>query len=112
MRDVRYFAFDSDSGEHEFFKTKEECDKWVKEGIDTAMEEYVSEEAMNGGIFWGEIKQHTGWVETDNKKNYKYEYEDDIPEDDTESAAWPYDNEFDTIGKLVMVDVEEAPDAE
>ena len=108
----RYYVRDDDTGDDDVFATKAEVDKWIADTFAEHMAEGVGEEAMNGGIWWAEIRQESAWVETDNKANYKYEYEDDIPEDDTESEAWPYDNEFDTVGKLVMVDVKEAPDAE
>ena len=31
------------------------------------------------------------------KENYEYEYEDDIPEGDETSEAWPYGSEFDEV---------------
>lgn len=35
----------------------------------------------------------------DKKENYKYLHEEDIPEGDNESEAWPFDNNFDEIWK-------------
>jgi hypothetical protein len=41
----------------------------------------------------------------DKKENYKYVYEDDIPEDDNESIAWPYSSDFDEIWKHKFIKV-------
>lgn len=45
----------------------------------------------------------------DSKDNYKYDYEDDIPEGDEESEAWPYDTDIDEIWKHKFVRDETTP---
>lgn len=50
-----------------------------------------------------ELKQTVDYDIIDSRENYKYMYEDDIPEDDEESEAWPYNTDFDEIYKHKFV---------
>ena len=43
--------------------------------------------------------------EVDNKGNYKYECEEDIPDGDNESEAWPYSADFDIVAEHKFVKV-------
>ena len=52
-----------------------------------------------------ELKQTVSYDVVDKKENYKYVYEEDIPEDDEESEAWPYSTSFDEIWKHKFVTV-------
>ncbi len=85
-----------DAGEHEYFETREQAVAWVNEAISYHHAEGVGECAMEGGVGWGEIKQSTVWEITDKKSNY------DDPEEE-----WPYSDEFDEMGKLLLKDVAE-----
>ena len=45
----------------------------------------------------------------DSKDNYKYHYEEDVPDDDEGAEVWPYDNDFDEIWEHNFVDVSSTP---
>ena len=96
MKNKNYLAFSSVNQEYDFFETFEQAEQYLKEGY----EEGIPDEAVNGEDFIAKITHRSKFNETDRKENYKYIDEDDIPEDDTESEAWPYSNEFDVIGDI------------
>ena len=90
----RYLAYDAPNNEYEDFETIEEAQKWIEESILGGGDGYDSE-AKDCKIY--ELKQIVEFDKIDSKENYKYEYEEDIPEDDEESEAWPYGSEFDEV---------------
>ena len=90
----KYIAYDYDNSDYESFETIEEAQDWIKEGNSEEISSDINE------WFIAEIIQRPVFKETDRKENYKYLDEDDIPEDDTESEAWPFSNEFDFVGKI------------
>ena len=98
----KYVAFDGINGYYEAFETIEEAQSWLEEGFFDAEEGYHPD--MKSCKIY-ELKQTVDYDVVDSKENYKYECEDDIPEDDEKSEAWPYDNRFDEIWKHKFVDV-------
>ena len=97
LHKYKYFAFDRDEGELEYFETEEQAKKWAQEAIRLTSEaDGIGECAVKGGIGWGKIAQHTTYEVTDEKSNY-----DDPGED------WPYDGAWDEVGTLKLVDVDE-----
>lgn len=98
----KYLAYDACNGEYEEFETIEEARDWLKEGFLTD-DGYNLDDMRNSKIYT--IAETVEWEVTDRKSNYKYEYEDDIPEDDNESEAWPHDSIFDEVGTHKFVPV-------
>ena len=98
----KYLAFDAINNEYEEFKTIKEAQKWLEECFADPEEGYHPDVNFCK-IF--ELKQTVSCDVVDSKKNYKYINEDDIPEDDNESEAWPYDTKFDEIWEHKFVDV-------
>ena len=98
----KYLAFDGINGGHEDFDTIEEARKWLEDCFLSPDEGYHPDFASC------KIYQLAETVEcevVDKKENYKYIYEDDIPEGDNESQAWPYSTDFDEIWKHKFVPV-------
>jgi len=96
----RYLAFDGINGDREEFDTIEEAREWLE---DCFLDE---EEGYHPDFQSCKIYQLAETVEcevVDKKENYKYMDEDDIPEDDNESIAWPYSTDFDEIWKHKFV---------
>jgi len=98
MNQKNYVAFFSESCEFETFETFEEAEKWLRD----CYEDGFPQETMDGEDFIAKITHRSCFTETDNKDNYKYAYEDDIPIDDEISEAWPHSSEFDIVGKLTF----------
>jgi len=98
----KYLAFDGINGGHEDFDTIEEARKWLEDCFLSPDEGYHPDFASC------KIYQLAETVEcevADKKENYKYIYEDDIPEGDNESQAWPYSTDFDEIWEHKFVPV-------
>ena len=98
----KYLAFDGINGGHEDFDTIEEARKWLEDCFLSPDEGYHPDFASC------KIYQLAETVEcevVDKKENYKYIYEDDIPEGDNESQAWPYSTDFDEIWEHKFVPV-------
>lgn len=93
-----YVAYFSEQGEFEFFETHEEAESWLRDWYN----EGFPEETMEGRDFIAKVTHRSKFTETDRKENYKYVYEDDIPEDDDESEYWPHDSEIDVVGNLTF----------
>ena len=98
----KYLAFDAINNEYEEFETIEDAQQWLEEAFLCSGEGYHYD-LKSCKIF--ELKQTVDYDVVDSKKNYKYENEEDIPEDDNESEVWPYDNSFDEIWEHKFVDV-------
>lgn len=99
----KYLAFDGINFEYEEFETLKEAQKWLEECF-VSSEEGYHPDLDSCKIY--KLKQVVRHDVVDKKDNYKYECEDDIPEDDEKSEAWPYDSAFDEIWQHKFVDVE------
>ena len=97
-----WLAFDSDAYEDDTFETLEEAKAWLTENN----EEGIGEGAMSGRSFIAKITHRTKFTETDQKENY-HEHTDACPEDCGEET-WPYDPDFENVGKLDFVEVKDA----
>jgi len=104
----KYLAYDAPNNEYESFETIEEAQKWIEESILDPNDGYASE-VKDCKIY--ELRQIVEFDKIDSKENYEYEYEDDIPEGDETSEAWPYDPDFDEVWQHRFIDVppEEKP---
>lgn len=99
----KYLAWDAVSGDHETFESLKEA------------QDYLTECFLCDGEYHPDIESfciyelHSGvaYDVIDSKENYKYENEEDIPEDDETSEAWPYSSEADEIWKHKYVDLRE-----
>jgi hypothetical protein len=98
----RYLAFDGINGDYEKFETIEEAREWLSDGFYDPDEGYHPD-LKSCKIY--ELKEIVDYDIIDLKKNYKYMYEDEIPDDDTESEAWPYSSAFDEIWKHKFIKV-------
>lgn len=99
----KYLAFDSINCDYEEFENIEDAKKWLEECF------YDSSEGYHPDIKDCKIYELCATVDydvLDSKSNYKYVYEDDIPEDDNESEAWPYNSGFDEIWEHKWVNVD------
>ena len=98
----KYLAYDDINGDYHECHTIEEARSWLEEI-------FLDENGYHPGLVFCkiyELKEVASFDVVAKKKDYKYEYEDDIPEDDKESEAWPYDSEYDEIWKHKFVPVE------
>ena len=98
-----YVAYFSEQGEFEFFETHEEAEQWLRDWY----YECYPDDTISGRDCIAKVTHRSSFTETDRKENYKYVYEDDIPEDDDESEAWPHSSEFDVIGTLTFEKIAE-----
>lgn len=89
----------------EEFHTIEQARGFIVDSIFDDIEGYHPDLTMCK-IF--ELKEVLDYDVIDKKSNYKYDYDDDIPEGSDEEA-WPYDNAFEEIWKHKFVPVEEPP---
>ena len=98
----KYLAFDGINCDYEEFETIAEAEKWLEE-IFLDSDEGYHPDMESCKIF--ELRATVDYDVIDSKENYKYIYEDDIPEDDEESEPWPYNTDFDEIWKHKFVAV-------
>jgi len=99
----KYLAWDAINGDHETFKTLKEA------------QDYLTECFLCDGEYSPDIESfciyelHTGvtYDLIDSKENYKYMHEDEIPEGDEDSEAWPYPTDHDEIWQHKFVDLRE-----
>lgn len=101
MTRLNFVAYDAANCEYEWFETFEQAAAWLKE----ANSEGISEEAIEGLSFIAQITHRTGFVETDNQKNY-HEHTEGCPAD-CDEEEWPYDSEWDFVGNVIFVPVED-----
>lgn len=92
----RYLAFDGINGDHEEFDTIEEAREWLEDCFSSPDEGYHPD-FQSCKIY--QLAETVECEVVDKQENYKYIYEDDIPEGDNESQAWPYSTDFDEIWK-------------
>ena len=98
-KNFRYLAYDASGNNYQRFDTLEEAHKYIEDSFE---DEYTSE-LDDCEIF--ELIEVVRHDVIDSKENYEYVYEEDIPEDDEESAAWPYDSAHDEIWQHKFVPV-------
>lgn len=91
----KYLAYDAGENEYESFETIEQARAWLKEGFLQDGEGYHPD-TESCKIY--ELKETVTLTVVDEKKNYKYQSEEDAPEGE-EDDVWPYDNAFDTVSK-------------
>lgn len=99
----KFLAWDAINRDHETFETLEEAQKYLTDCFLCDGEYHPDIEScciykLHSGVSYDVI---------DTKGNYKYENEEDIPEDDEDSEAWPYDNAHDEIWQHRFIDLRE-----
>ena len=100
-KNFRYLAYDAGNNEYQSFETIEEAHKYLEScffddgAYDPDLDQYEVYELV-------EVVRHDI---LDSKENYKYIYEEDVPEDDEESEVWPYDSAYDEIWQHKFVPV-------
>lgn len=92
----KYLAYNAINSEYEECSTIEEAREYLEESFLDREEGYHPD--LTGCKIY-KLVEIVEYDEIDSKDNYKYEHDDDIPEEDEESEAWPYDNAFDEIWK-------------
>ena len=100
----KYLTFDCVDREYNEFATIEEAREYIQDRIDPNDEGYHPD-IKDCKIY--ELKEMVDYDVVDSKENYKYLTEDEIPEDDDESEAWPYDTDFDEIWQIKFVPTSE-----
>lgn len=98
----KYLAFDGITGEYEAFETIEDAREYLEETFLDSTEGYHPD-LESSKIF--KLAETVGYDIVDSKENYKYIHEEDIPEDDHESEAWPHSSEFDEIWKHKFIKI-------
>jgi hypothetical protein len=98
----KYLAFDSINYEYEEFETIEEAHEWITNVILDPDDGYASEFS---GCKIFELKEIVDYDVIDSIDNYKYKNEEDIPDDDDTSEAWPYSDTFDEIWQHKFVPI-------
>jgi viroplasmin and RNaseH domain-containing protein len=95
------------NNEYESFDTIEEARNWLEYCIKDDIENVYHPDLEGCEIY--KLVETVGIDVIDEKANYKYENEEDIPEDDNESEAWPYSNDIDEIWQHKFIPVTETP---
>jgi hypothetical protein len=88
----------------ETFATYEDAWAWLNDAND----EGIAEETEHGQSFIAKITHFSAMEVMDRKENY-HKHDDTCPAD-CEEEEWPYDSDWDVVGRLYMRPVEEAPD--
>jgi len=92
----KYIAHDGINGEREDFEQIEDARTYLTGQFLDPHEGYHPD---LGSCCIYELKEIVTHEIIDSKENYKYIYEEDIPEDDNESEAWPYSTDHEEIWK-------------
>jgi len=94
----KYVAFDPAYGEYSTFDTLEEAKSWLIDiGLGDPRDcDPIPEEYINGEAWIAEIKYRSKYKITDRKENY--------PCSEDGESDWPYDDGYDVVGDLLMVD--------
>ena len=98
----KYLAFDGINGEFHGSDTIDDARKDIVKIILDPDEGYHPD-LESCAIY--ELKEKVSYDVEDVKSNYKYENDEDIPDEDEESEAWPYSNEYDEIWNHKFVPV-------
>ena len=96
----RYLVFDGINSDHQYFDTLKECHNYIHDYVYEVGEGFHPDMDLMA-IF--ELKESVSHEVIDKKSNYKYEYESEIPEEDTESEAWPYNTDYDEIWEIKYI---------
>lgn len=97
----KYLAYDAVNGEYEHFDEIGKAQKHL-ENMFLADGSYHPD-LKDCAIF--KLCQKVDYDVVEKKSDYEYEREEDVPEGDEDSEAWPYDCEFDEIWKHKFVNV-------
>ena len=103
MSKGRYVAFDAGNCESEMFETFEQAEKWLQE----CDEEGVSIEAMEGYSYIAKITHRSHFEVTDRKADY-HQHTDTCPKY-CDKEEWPYDSEYDEVGQISYLPIDEEP---
>lgn len=97
----RWIAYDAASGETEAFETYDEAASWL---VDECNDEGIAEETERGLSYIAKVTHRTAMEVTDRKEDY-HEHNESCPNDCIEEE-WPYDSEFDHVGRIYLVEVD------
>ena len=98
----RFLAYDGINNDYESFETIEEARSYLEDGFLDRDEGYHPD--LESCVIY-ELKETVEYEVIDKKSNYKYENEEDIPDDDTESEAWGHGSNIDEIWQHKFVPV-------
>lgn len=98
----KYFTYNNNDGEYEFFDTEKEAITWCEEIINDIFGDEFSEEDINGQIGWGEIKQES-FCDIIAKK-------EDFTTEEWEEKG--YSSDYDFIANGILKDIKEAQENE
>jgi hypothetical protein len=98
----KYLAFECFNCSYEAFETIQEAREWLEECFFSPDEGYHPD--LKGCRIY-KLVETVDYNVIDKKSNYKYDDENDIPEGDDESEAWPHRSDFDEIWKHKFVRV-------
>lgn len=98
----KFVAYEATSGEIEEFETFEDAEAFLEECND----EGISEETEQGLSFIARITHRSAMDITDRKENY-HKHNDACPEDCAEEE-WPYDTDYDVVGRMYMQSIDES----
>ena len=101
----KYLTYDPIDGIYNEHETIEKAREYLKRMFKDEVDGSYHPDTDNCKIY--KLEEVVEIEVVDRKSNYKYEYDEDIPEGDEESEAWPYPNEFDEIWKHHFRKVEE-----
>ncbi len=99
----RFLVYFSPENEYEEVDTIEEARLSLKDVICCSEEGLYRPDADSCKIY--ELKEVVKIKVLDSKENYKYLYEEDVPEGEDEADVWPYSNDFDEIWEHELIDV-------
>lgn len=100
-KNFRYLAYDAIADEYQRFETLEEAREYLESCF---LDDGVYDPDLDGCEIF-ELVEVAGHDILDSKENYKYMYDEDIPEDDEESEAWPYDTAIEEVWQHKFVTV-------
>ncbi len=110
----KYVAFDPMNREWDFFDSIADAQKWLIDDCDWS--EGMPDELADGEYFIAEIILRSSFVETDRRENYPCLKNPDqhavcsgcdtTEEECERTEEWPYDNDFEYVGRAVMVEPE------
>lgn len=103
---MKYLVFDKYDHRSEFFDTLKEAISYAESIMIDEYDEYID---SCESIRICEVKLKPKLEVVDEKSNYKYESEEEIPEDIEDwddNDVWPYSNSWDTICGVEWIEVE------
>lgn len=97
----KWIAYDAANGETEGFETYDEAASWL---VNECNDEGIAEETERGLSYIAKVTHRTAMDVIDRKEDY-HEHNESCPEDCIEEE-WPYDSEFDHVGRIYLVEVD------